>query len=132
MLTTEQYKSCIKTAVENPDGTTYVSMGKLEDGRDLCLVFSYEEGYGRDTEHYHQIHENGTIYTLCAKLAVNVDDLQCDFSVDWRMPWDKITGDVYDTCMAVHKGDEVEDTKVYQNEATELFKVLKSGDYEVV
>lgn len=35
------------------------------------------------------------------KLAVNVDDLQYDFDWDWYMPYDKETGDVWDTEMQI-------------------------------
>ena len=32
---------------------------------------------------------------ICAKLAYNCDDLQCDYDFDWYMPYDSESGEVY-------------------------------------
>ena len=36
-------------------------------------------------------------YGLMGKIAFNCDDLQCDYDIDWLMPYDKKRGEVYDT-----------------------------------
>ena len=39
---------------------------------------------------------------MCGKVAVNIDDLQCDYDFDWYMPWSE-DGDVYDTETSIGK-----------------------------
>lgn len=36
-------------------------------------------------------------YRICTKIAYNDSALQCDYDIDFVMPYDKETGEVYDT-----------------------------------
>ena len=81
------------------NGTWYHKVGETENGDALCLVFGMQEGYDPGSAEYQK---DGL--TLCSKLAFNIDDLQCDYDVDWIMPWTAIgewSGEVYDTDQAV-------------------------------
>lgn len=126
-ITTKDFQSAINTLSANPDGVVYQTVDTLDDGRDLCLVFGYSDGYD-EGDAPHQIKQGKTIYTLCAKLAVNIDDLQCDFEVDWFMPWNQM-GDVVDTCEAV-TGDKVQ-LYYYNAIAKEIVENLNKGILEV-
>ena len=119
------WKSTINTMLRDPDGCSWVDMATLEDGRKLSLVMGYQEGYEEGEEF--QIKKEGKIWTLCAKLAVNIDDLQCDYEVDWNMPYNK-SGDVYDTDMAVTSDL---DLKWYKEQAEIIANLLNEGNLEV-
>ena len=130
MITKKQFLDCVNTAKNNPDGTVWHVMGKLKDGRELCLVFGYEEGY-EDGEDY-QIKQGDETWTLCCKLAVNIDDFQAGYNYDWYMPSDKKTGDVWDTDMAVCIGDGTPSSLDWYNEqAKAIIKAFDRGELEV-
>lgn len=99
-ITRQQYIDMVEQAKNNPDGTVWHVMETLNDGRQLCLVMGYQEGYDKG-EPYQITTKSGEVLTLCEKLAVNIDDLQCDYDVDWYMPWDKKSGEVWDTDTSV-------------------------------
>ena len=120
----EQIEDLIKTA-STQDGVSWVKMGKLNDGRELCLVFGWDVGYDKGEAYQQQVGD--TLYTLCSKLAVNIDDLQCDFDMDWYMPYEE-DGEVYDTCMAVTKPF---DFKWYREEADTIIEKLNNGELKV-
>lgn len=115
----------LSSMLKDSNGCTWVDIETLEDGRKLALVMGYQTGYDEGEEF--QIKENGTVWTLCAKLAVNIDDLQCDYDVDWYMPYTK-DGDVYDTEMAVTSKTDLE---WYKEQAKIIAKQLNEGTLEV-
>lgn len=126
-ITTKDFQSAISTMKKRTDGVIYQTVGTLDDGRDLCLVFGYVDGYDEGDAPY-QIKQGKTIYTLCVELAVNIDDLQCDFDVDWAMPWNEM-GDVVDTCEAVD-GSETQ-VDYYNAIASDIIENLNKGILEV-
>lgn len=126
-ITKKDFQSAVKTLKKHTEGVVYQPVDTLDDGRDLCLVFGYSDGYD-EGDAPHQIKQGKTVYTLCAKLAVNIDDLQCDFEVDWFMPWNQM-GDVVDTCEAVDGSDFQVD--YYNAMAKELIENLNNGILEV-
>lgn len=109
-ITKEQYFALVKKAKENKDATVWHVMEKLKDGRELCLVI------GQYCDR------------LCQKLAVNIDDLQCDYDMDWYMPWSKEDYDVIDTQMVVTNSDE---SNWYNERAKMLKNWLNEGLCEV-
>lgn len=115
----------LSSMLKDSEGCTWVDMETLKDGRKLALVMGYQTGYDEGEEF--QIKENGTVWTLCAKLAVNIDDLQCDYDVDWYMPYAK-DGDVYDTEMAVTSKTDLD---WYREQAKIIAKQLNEGTLEV-
>lgn len=115
----------LQSMLKDSDGCTWVDMETLEDGRKLALVMGYQTGYDEGEEF--QIKENGTVWALCAKLAVNIDDLQCDYGLDWYMPYNK-DGDVYDTEMAVTSKTDLD---WYKEQAKIIAKQLNEGTLEV-
>jgi hypothetical protein len=105
------------------DGVVYFPLDKTEDGKTIALVLGYEEGY--DKGETYQAIMGDVVLTLCGKIAVNVDDLQCDYDFDWYMPWGD-GGDIYDTNTALtddHKGD----LNYFMGEAENIIKLMKEG-----
>ena len=123
MITESMFLDAIK-AFEKDDtanGVIYNPIKRLDDGRYLCLVFGWGEGYDKDDT---LIQRDG--YTLCAKLAINIDDLQCDYDIDWYMPYDD-KGNVWDTDMSVdpHSWDW------YDDQAKQIIEAYNKGEISV-
>lgn len=115
-------KELIEQAKKNTDGCVWKEMGELPNGKKLCLVLGYAEGYDHD-DGLEQVEEGERVYTLCGKLAYNCDDLQCDYEWDWAMPEDE-QGNIYDTECAVCEGDNL----LWWEENTEdIIKLFKKG-----
>ena len=121
------FEDSIKTVKEAGEGVSWVPMEKLKDGREVCLVVGWGEGYDEDDGLIQQ-KVGDDVYTLCAKLAVNIDDLQADYGMDWYEPWDKKSGEVWDTDMAV---SDASDFDWYADQAKKIAKGLDKGTLEV-
>ena len=115
--------------VKKNDGVAWFNMGWLPDGRELALVIGWGEGYEKD-KNLIQEKSGDTLYTTCSKLAVNIDDLQCDYGMDWYMPSDKETGDIWDSDMAVPSDYNI-DVKWYEQESKAMLEAFKKGEIEV-
>lgn len=112
--------------VRDNDGVAWFNMGELDDGRELALVIGWGEGYEKE-DGLIQKESCGTLYTICSKLAVNIDDLQCDYDMDWYMPSDK-DGNIWDTDTAVSKDY---DLNWYIDESKEMLEAFKKGEIKV-
>ena len=126
MITKKDFESLIQLSLDHPDGTSYQPVETLPDGRQLCLVMGWKLGY--DEGEYYQLKVGNNLYTLCSKLAVNVDDLQRDYGLDWYEPLVKETGDVWMTDQAVTKYD---DADWVNEEAKEIKEAFERGELEV-
>ena len=122
-ITARAYRECINIALKNKDGVAYFKLGKTSKGQTIALVIGWEVGYEWG-ERYQIKDFSGTIYTLVGKIAVNTDDLQCDYDWDWMMPWNK-DNDIYDTNVAID--DTVTQLEWFQDEAEIIEKMLKDG-----
>lgn len=123
MISKEDFNKCIALAQKSLSGVVRHKMGETNDGDSLYLVFGWKDGYEGNEDF--QKEDAGVIYTLCAKLAFNIDDLQCDYDIDWVMPWDN-KGDVYDTDMAVSSGD----VAWYNDSAEDIINKCNKGELE--
>lgn len=120
----KEFKNAIDTMLNGYiDGVSYIPLGKTDDGKTIALVLGYELGYN-DGEDY-QVKVGNNICTLCGKIAINIDDLQCDYDFDWYMPSNK-DGDIYDTSMALSK-NHAEDLTWFLGEAEEMMNLMDKG-----
>ena len=93
----------------------YFDMGS-PNGLHLVIGYDSADNYDSDDLERLALDKSGE-FVVNAKLAVNVDDLQSDFDWDWYMPFDRKTGDVWDTEMAITKYETPEDiAKEYLDE----------------
>lgn len=69
-----------------------------------------------------------TVEDWNSPLAVNIDDLQCDYGFDWHEPCVKETGDIWITDQAVTKDDDVD---WVNEEAKEIKEAFERGELEV-
>lgn len=121
-ISVKEYRRGIETALKNIDGVVFFTLGKTNRGQTLALVLGWEVGFERG-ERY-QIEENGHLYTLVGKIAVNTDDLQCDYDWDWMMPWNR-DNDIYDTNVAID--DTATQLEWFLDEAEVIEKMLRDG-----
>lgn len=94
----------------------------------LHLVIGYDNAdnyYAEDLEHL-ALDKSGK-FVVCAKLAVNVDDMQDDFDWDWYMPFDSKTGDVWDTQTTIAND---EDYDAFAQNFIDEFEKMKDLDID--
>lgn len=134
-ITQDDFKSAVATLTHDPYGTVYQPVATTDDGRTLHIVWGYEEGYDADPTLYQHRETDGTVYTICAKLAFNVSSLQADYNWDWYEPW--FTTDdnaVYDTSSAVTRKDTTTDSRTaefYNDDAAYIVELYNDGKLEV-
>lgn len=111
MSMTKEQQEFLLYALKQDSGVAYMKMATCENGEPLCLVISKIDG---------EFH---------AKLAFNVDDLQCDYDVDWVMPFAE-NGDVYDTDTIV--SDNINDWEYdwgyWTGEAESIVNLVNQGE----
>lgn len=120
MIDRKDFKNSVEWVKKNHDGCSHIRVAETKQG-DLCLVFGWGviEEYNEGIYH---VEKQGVLM----KLAVNVDDLQCDFDYDWEMPFDE-KGNVWDTMTTA------EETTLdwIEKEAVEIVKALNEGKVKV-
>lgn len=120
----KQFKNAIDTMLNGYiDGVSYITLDKTDDDKAIAIVIGWQDGYD-DGEKW-QVKYGDLTFTLCAKVAINIDDLQCDYNFDWYMPSNK-DGDIYDTDTAL-TGDYKHDLEWLLSEAKEMIKLMKKG-----
>ena len=125
----KEFKNAIDTMLNGYiDGVSYIKLGKTSDGKTIAIVIGWQDGYD-DGEKWQVkmpvLNGEDLIFTLCAKVAINIDDLQCDYNFDWYMPSTK-DGDIYDTDSAL-TGDYKRDLEWLLSEAKEMINLMKKG-----
>lgn len=121
----KQFKNAIDTMLNGYiDGVSYITLDKTNDGKAIAIVIGWQDGYD-DGEKWQVKYGDNLIFTLCAKVAINIDDLQCDYNFDWYMPSTK-DGDIYDTDSAL-TGDYKHDLDGLLDQAKEMIKLIKKG-----
>lgn len=129
-VSVKQFKNAINTMLSESyiDGVSYIPLDKTPDGKTIALVIGWQDGYD-DGEKWQvkmpMLDGEDLIFTLCGKIAVNIDDLQCDYNFDWYMPYGD-SGDIYDTDMAL-TGDYEDDLAWLLSEAKDMIKLMKKG-----
>ena len=92
--------SSIKWLNDEKCGCCFQKVAETDGGTGLLIVLGWQDGY--DKAEPNTPNADGT-YRICAKIAYQHSNnaMQCDFDVDWYMPYNKKTGDVDDTCAEI-------------------------------
>ena len=79
-------------------GTYYWYLGTDNNRNDWAIVLGYQDYDGDGNKLY-------------AKLAFQPSNsiMQCDYDIDWLMPYDKDTGEVYDNEMSVYSSEDAKE-----------------------
>ncbi len=104
-VTGEWVKSSVEWLVDMQCGCCYFKVWEDDDGREYDVCIGWLEGCDPDDPDV--IHGEGDPdWGVSWKIAFQDPDnaMQCDFGVDWNMPYDPDTGEVYDTCNRIYSG----------------------------
>lgn len=84
------------------DGTYHWILGRDENNNDWAIVLGWAGGYEPNED---DDCIDGT-YSLCAKVAYQPSNslMQCDYDIDWTMPYDEESGEVDETEIAIFTG----------------------------
>lgn len=121
-LSRQQFERAVNGMVNQKyDGTWHCTVGQY-NGHDVAIVLGWSCDYD-DGDAQYQIRQFGKTWSLCGKVAINVDDLQCDFDYDWLMP-QYHDGDVYDTDHAIDERS----FDYLMKEALTILSLLETGE----
>ena len=112
----EQFIKEFKDAVnemktqKHPIGTYYWILQR-ENGLDWAIVLGWNDGFDCTLKDEYL---NGT-YRLCAKFAHQSSKsiMQCDYVIDWFMPYNEESGYVDDTEVSIYTCDDLDKTADY-------------------
>ena len=90
------------------NGTYYWILGRDENNNNWAIVLGYADGFEEDEADEYM---DGT-YRLCVKLAYqsNKSIMQCDYDIDWLMPYDEKSGFVDNTEQPIYLDIDIEET----------------------
>lgn len=100
-ITLDELKADIAWLDERKCGCCHHQVAETGEGTVLCIVVGWEDGF--DEAPAGTPLADGT-WRICAKVAYQHANncCQCDYDVDWLMPYDPDTGDVDDTSTEVN------------------------------
>lgn len=106
---TKEFKSAIDTLVKTKDDNTYTwSFGQDDQNCDYwAIVLGWTGGFDLgETDEY----QDGGFH-ICAKLARQPYNaaMQSSYEMDWEMPYDEETGEVFDTEVIIYKDSDIEE-----------------------
>ena len=99
-ITLDELRDDIKWLDERKCGCCYHEVARTDKGTVLCIVVGWSDGFEEAPAGTPKA--DGT-WRICAKVAYQHANnvMQCDFDVDWLMPYDPKTGAVDDTSTSV-------------------------------
>jgi hypothetical protein len=120
-ITAADYNAAIKKLTTSNASVWWKTLGTTEDGTELCFVMGWSDGYDEDDEDT-MYQQDG--YTLCSKIGYKHSNLSVMDYSDFYMPYDKKSGNVWDTDTSVDKGKVTDDSyvvKMYNDEASQIW-----------
>lgn len=130
-ITAQDFKEAVDS-LNNGSTCWRKILGRTEEGTELCFVVGWSDaGYDEDDAKKNGYFDDG--YTICSKIACQsrYNGSQSDFDGDFTMPYDKETGDVWDTSTMVsnNESDWDSDAKSYNEDAQAMWDTYcVSGD----
>lgn len=97
----------VKYFAKGGEGCSYYKLGTTVNGTMLYYVMGFQNDDIDEQDKNNYIMSSDGNALLLGKIAVNCDDLQSDFDIDWNMPYSNVDGEVYWTQDEFHKnGDD--------------------------
>lgn len=112
MKTQELVRSFTKAVedmkISKYNGTYHWLLNTDDNGNDWAIVLGWSDGFEVDTNDDCM---SGT-YRLCAKLAYQSHNniMQCDYDIDWTIPYDEESGEVDDTEISIYPDTNMQET----------------------
>lgn len=111
MAKTDMVKSLaewIKSLIEDVKKDTQLSIAWFDATKDapLSIIGGWMEGFSDDYASFLCTSKSNPGYAMCVKIAINEGPYAyTDFEI-MNMPYDKVTGEVDDTCIALEYDDD--------------------------
>ena len=119
-------KAIKEMRTSHDNGTYYWYLGQDDNNHDWAIVLGWQDGYEEDKN------DDCTVDTwrICIKLAYQPSNsmLQCDYDIDWLMPYDKKTGDVYETEYPIYPNSNIALYVHYLLKDAVNFKIIEMED----
>ena len=93
MIKAEEIKHAVDYLLKAPNGCFFKKLLIDNDNNAWGIVIGWSGGFDRRVATSFSDGE----YHICSKIAINDSALQCDYECDFTMPYDKETGEVFDT-----------------------------------
>lgn len=96
----ETFTNAVKDMIQHKEGCYHWHLGIDNNKNNWAIVLGWENGFeeNKDDEA-----SDGT-WHLCAKVAYQPNNsiMQCDYNIDWIMPHDEKSNDIWDTDTTVY------------------------------
>lgn len=93
MIKAEEIKQAVDFLLKEKEGCYFKPL-KIDNGNNKWGIVI---GWGAGFDEQEKTTFSDGEYRICTKIAYNDSALQCDYDIDFVMPYDKETGEVYDT-----------------------------------
>lgn len=105
---TKEFIEAVEEMKTQKEGVYYWILPIDDDKNDWAIVLGYSNGFDENEQ---DEFTDGT-WRLCAKFAYQPNNsmLQCDYNVDWLMPYDEVTGDVDDREVSIYPSTNLIET----------------------
>lgn len=127
----ESFIKAVKEMSQDKEGgCCYWILDADNNGNNWAIIIGWQDGFEEDAE---DKLSDGT-WHLCTKVAYQPHNslMQCDYMIDWEMPYNEESGDIWDTDIAVYLNDNHEETvKWLLDQFEEMKKVLPCWKTEV-
>ena len=102
---TKEFIKAVDTMKNKKEGTYYWTLPMDDEENDWAIVLGYSDGF--DDKEQDEF-TDGT-WRLCAKFAFQPHNsiMQCDYDVDWLMPYDEATNEVDDREMSIYPSTDL-------------------------
>lgn len=96
------FKEAVQRMKTDKEGVYFWLLPMEDTENNWAIVLGYSNGFDENE----QDEFSDDTWRLCIKLAYQSKNsaMQCDYDLDWDMPYDEISGDVDDTEIAIYNG----------------------------
>ena len=100
-ITAYDFKKSAEFLAREKCGTVCMYLDMDRNGQDIAIVIGWQNGFDESEQ---DSFSDGK-YRLCAKIGYQNRNsmMQCDYDIDWYMPWDKKTGNCIDSEIVLYE-----------------------------
>lgn len=122
MIKAKEIKQAVDFLLKEKEGCYFKPL-KIDNGNNKWGIVI---GWGAGFDEQEKTSFSDGEYRICSKIAYNDSALQCDYDIDFVMPYDKETGEVYDTDTELGTDFEAEALRLSKEfeEVASLFWIL--------
>lgn len=119
-------KAIKEMRTSHDNGTYYWYLGQDDNNNDWAIVLGWQDGYEENKN------DDCTVDTwrICIKLAFQPSNsmLQCDYNIDWLLPYNPKTGDVYEAEYSIYPNSNIALYVHYLLRDAVDFKIIERKD----